>query len=411
MIELVKQDELINDYYTPFIKSKLDNKQADYEKEIKNLDKQMDRIKTAYIKGVLKLNDFDKEIEHIEYQRTELTNKLKEQKQYENLSFTVDDLLIIQDKQEIDTIEDIGTIIIPGKYFLEIIRKIDDEYLNIETDGLKIIISTKRGEYSLNGMNSKEFPNIKMDLSTKPIKISQKILKTIINQTCFAVSTQESRPILTGINMTIDNDNLICVATDSYRLAKKIVKLDEIRTETTNIVIPGKNLLELSKILEDEEKNLELHIFPTNVLIKTENMLFQSRLLNGSYPDTSKLIPTDFELTLTLPLIEFYNTIDRVSLLTTEKDKNLVKMEVIDDNLMLSSTSQEIGKMEENMKVEKSNEKEIKIAFSSKYMMEALKTFETEDIEIFFNSEIKPIIIKNIENEDLIQLILPIRTY
>ena len=78
MLELVKQDELINDYYTPFIKSKLDNKQADYEKEIKNLDKQMDRIKTAYIKGVLKLNDFDKEIKHIEYQRTELTNKLNE---------------------------------------------------------------------------------------------------------------------------------------------------------------------------------------------------------------------------------------------------------------------------------------------------------------------------------------------
>ena len=103
LIELNKQDELINDYYAPFIKSKLDNKQADYEKEIKNLDKQMDRIKTAYIKGVLKLNDFDKEIKHIEYQRTELTNKLKEQKQYENLSFTIDDLLIIQDKQEIET--------------------------------------------------------------------------------------------------------------------------------------------------------------------------------------------------------------------------------------------------------------------------------------------------------------------
>lgn len=315
------------------------------------------------------------------------------------------------DKQEIDNIEDIGTIIIPGKYFLEIIRKIDDEYLNIETDGLKIIISTKRGEYSLNGMNSKEFPNIKMDLSTKPIKISQKILKTIINQTCFAVSTQESRPILTGINMTIDNDNLICVATDSYRLAKKIVKLDEIRTETTNIVIPGKNLLELSKILEDEEKNLELHIFPTNVLIKTENMLFQSRLLNGSYPDTSKLIPTDFELTLTLSLIEFYNTIDRVSLLTTEKDKNLVKMEVIDDNLMLSSTSQEIGKMEENMKVEKNNDINMKIAYSSKYMLDALRTLKCETIEVKLSSEIKPIIIKNKEDDNLIQLVLPIKTF
>ena len=102
LIELNKQDELINDYYTPFIKSKLDNKQIDYDKEIKELDKQLDRIKNAYIKGILKIEDFENEIKQIEFNKNNLTKKYQEQKQYENLSFTVDDLLILQDKQQID---------------------------------------------------------------------------------------------------------------------------------------------------------------------------------------------------------------------------------------------------------------------------------------------------------------------
>lgn len=102
LIELNKQDELINNYYTPFIKSKLDSKQIDYEKDIKELDKQLDRIKTAYIKGILKIEDFENEINQIEFNKNEINKKWQEQKQYENLSFTVDDLLILQDKQQID---------------------------------------------------------------------------------------------------------------------------------------------------------------------------------------------------------------------------------------------------------------------------------------------------------------------
>ena len=101
-IELIKTDELINNYYTPFIKSKFDNKEINYNKQIKDFDKQLDRIKTAYIKGIMKLEDFDKEIKHIEHQKNNLENKLKEQKQYKNLNFTIDDLLILQDKQNMD---------------------------------------------------------------------------------------------------------------------------------------------------------------------------------------------------------------------------------------------------------------------------------------------------------------------
>lgn len=100
--ELLRQDNLLNDYYTPFIKSKLENSEIDFNKELKELDKQMDRIKNAYIKGILKIDDFDKEIKHIDFKRNELLNKQKEQKQYESLSFTLDDLLILEDKQEIE---------------------------------------------------------------------------------------------------------------------------------------------------------------------------------------------------------------------------------------------------------------------------------------------------------------------
>lgn len=102
MLELAKQDDLINNYYTPFIKSKLEDKTEDYKKEIKDLDKQLDRIKTVYIKGVVKLEDFDKEIKHIEYQKSDLEKRQKGQKQYEDLSFTLNDLLIIQDIQEVE---------------------------------------------------------------------------------------------------------------------------------------------------------------------------------------------------------------------------------------------------------------------------------------------------------------------
>ena len=315
------------------------------------------------------------------------------------------------EKKKIDKIEEEGSIIIPGKYFLEIIRKLDEEKITMETDGLKIIISTTRGEYTLNGMNANEFPNIKFDLVAKPILLKSGILKNIINQTVFAVSTQESRPVLTGINFQIEEDVLECTATDSYRLAKKIVYLDEKQKNNINIVIPGRNLIELTKILEDEDINIEMHIFSNSILIKTEDMLFQSRLLNDRYPDISKLIPEKFEVTIKTNLVDFYNTIDRVSLLTSEKDKNLVKMNLNGKTLTLSSTSQEIGKMEENMTVEKDNDINMVIAYSSKYMLEALRTLKCEEIEIRLNSEIKPIIIKSSEDDNLIQLVLPIKTF
>lgn len=316
------------------------------------------------------------------------------------------------DKKYIDKIDDYGSIIIQGKYLLDIIRKLPNGLINIEIiDGLKIMIYTENSNFNLNGIDSSEFPNISLDLSTNPIILSKKTIKNIVNQTLFATSMQESRPILTGINIKIENNKMECIATDSYRLAKKIVDLDCTVDNLINIVVPGKNIGELVKILNDEDENVDIHIFSNKILFKFDNILFQSRLLNGTFPDTSRLIPQEFELEIKADLNEFYNVIDRASLLTTEKDKNVIKFETTGNELIVSSNTPEIGKVEEKLIVTKNNEKDIKISFSSKFMMEALKTIDSKDIRILLNSDIKPIILKTDEDENLIQLLLPIKTY
>jgi DNA polymerase III subunit beta len=320
--------------------------------------------------------------------------------------------LIKKDNNNISKIIKEGSIVLNGKYIVEIIRKLNDKEINIEViDGLKILISTPNSEFNLNGMDPSEFPKTELEENKTPITLNNKVFKNIINQTSFATSLQETRPILTGINFKIVGNILECVATDSYRLAKKIVEIQIPVEEIINVVIPSKNLIELTKIIYEEEKNIELHIFNNKILFKFSNILFQSRLLNGTYPDTSKLIPEEFNLKIIAPVNELYNVIDRASLLSADKEKNIVNLESNQNQILITSNSPEIGRVEEKMIIEKSNSSEIKISFSAKYMMDALKTFQCDKVEILFNGEIKPIILKDPSNEKLIQLILPIRTY
>lgn len=315
------------------------------------------------------------------------------------------------DKKYIDKINTKGSIVILGRYFIELIRKIPCDTIEIVTDGLNLTINTKNGEYNLNGMNPEEFPDKTLELVENPIKIDKNVIKNIINQTSFAISNQESRPILTGINIKIKDNKMECVATDSYRLAKKMLKIEENIKEEVNIVIAGRNLIELSKIINDEPEKVEFHIFSSNVLFKFDNILFQSRLLNGTYPDTSKLIKLDSLVNITVNTEELYNSIDRASLLTNEKDKNVIKMELKEKELIISSTSQEIGNIEEKIEIEKNNDTNIEISYSSKYMMEALRTIKSQKTEIHIGGEIKPIILKSTEDDNLIQLIVPIKTF
>lgn len=315
-------------------------------------------------------------------------------------------------KEEDFKIENEGSIIISGKYILDIVRKLPDEYINIEViDDLKILIYTQNSEFNLNGISESEYPNIGLEESKKKIDLKANVLKSIVYQTAFASSNEESKPVLTGINFNIVGDILEVNSTDSYRLARKVVKLDKVSEENYNIVIPSHNLVEFTKILDGELEDVELHIFNNKILLKAGNLKFESRLINGTYPNTSNLLPDDSFLIINTNLNDFYNVIDRVSILTSDKEKNIVTLETDGNTLILRSSSVEVGRVEEKMIINKNNDENIKISFSAKYMMEALKSFSTETVDIHFVGEIKPILIKSKEDETLTQLVLPIRTY
>ena len=163
--------------------------------------------------------------------------------------------------------------------------------------------------------------------------------------------------------------------------------------------------------VDSEDDIVEVHIFNNKVLFKYGSLLFQTRLINGTYPNTSNLLPTEVNLVITANLNEFYSVIDRASILTSDKDKNIVTLETDGDTLLLKSSSLEIGRVEEKMRISKSNKDDIRISFSAKYMMEALKSFNSDTIDINYVGEVKPIIVKSSEDETLTQLVLPIRTY
>ena len=305
-----------------------------------------------------------------------------------------------------------GIVVIQGRYILDIVRKLPDEYINIEVlDETKILISTDNSEFNLNGISNNEYPKISLEESKDFILINNKLFKSIVNQTSFATSNDESRQILTGINFKINGNILECNSTDSYRLARKVVNLSNPSKESYDIVIPSKNIIEFTRILNDSDEDIEMHIFTNKILFKYQNLYFQSRLISGNYPNTTNLLPKDSMLKVTVNINDLYNVIDRASILTSDREKNIVTLETTNDTLFLRSQSAEIGRVEEKMPIDKNNDENIKISFSAKYMMEALKSFNEEKVEINFVGEIKPIVIKGIEDDSLTQLVLPIRTY
>ena len=316
------------------------------------------------------------------------------------------------DDEEIIKVKEEGSIIIQGKYISDIVRKLPDKYINIEVvDELKILIYTENSEFNLNGISESEYPNIDLGESKSHIELSPSVLKEIVNQTAFATSIDENKAILNGINFNITGDMLECNATDSYRLARKVIKLDKVSKENQNIVIPSRNLVEFTRIIDDSDEMIEIHIFNNKILFKYQNLLFQSRLINGTYPNTSNLLPKDYLVKLHFNINQFYDVVDRVSILTSDKDKNTVTLETDGNNLIMKSSSAEIGRVEEKMTITKDQDIDVKVSFSSKYMMDALKSFNTETVELHFVGEIKPILLKSSEDESLTQLVLPIRTY
>ncbi|HZH61517.1 MAG TPA: DNA polymerase III subunit beta [Metabacillus sp.] len=318
-----------------------------------------------------------------------------------------------EDGKEFVEIIQAGSVVLQAKFFSEIVKKLPMDIVEIEVGNHhSTIIRSGKAEFSLNGLDAEEYPHLPQIEEDNIFKIPTDLLKAMIRQTVFAVSTSETRPILTGVNWKLENGELICIATDSHRLALRKAMINSENQSSYNVVIPGKSLSELSKILDDTSEPIEIVITENQVLFKAKNLLFFSRLLDGNYPDTSRLIPADSKTNLTLNSKEFLQAIDRASLLAKEARNNVVKLSTLSDGMIeVSSNSPEIGKVSEEIQAEVVEGEELKISFSAKYVMDALKALEGTEINVNFTGAMRPFVIRTKEDDSMLQLILPVRTY
>lgn len=312
-------------------------------------------------------------------------------------------------------IEETGSVVLQARFFHDIIRKLPENIVDIEVnEQFQTVIKSGKAKFNLNGLDPEEYPLLPQITGNKSFSIPTDLLKTLIQQTVFAVSTSEVRPILTGVNFSVVDNELTCIATDSHRLAyrKALIETDGESDDEYNIVVPGKSLNELSKILDDSNDLVKVVITENQILFKTEYLLFYSRLLEGNYPDTKRLIPSDSMTNITVETKSFLQAVDRASLLSKDEKSNVVKLSTTsNETVEISSNTPEIGNVIEQIYCDEITGEELIISFSAKYMMDALKVIDGSEINISFTGAMRPFVIRPLNNDSIIQLILPVRTF
>lgn len=306
-----------------------------------------------------------------------------------------------------------GSVVLPAKFLSEIIKKLPSDQIEIEVTNLfQTVIRSGSSEIQMVGLDPEEYPLLPEVEERKTISLASDLLKTMVKQTAFAVSTNEATPILTGVLWVLNGQTLKLVGCDRHRLAQRdtIMEADEAR-QFNNIVISGKTLNELSKILPDGNSLVDIVVSDNQVLFKMDRILFYSRILDGTYPDTTKLIPRSFQTEMVINTKELVDAIDRAYLLSREEKTNIVKMVMLDEtSVEISSSSSDLGKVTEMIDVKSLTGELLKISFNSKYMLDALKVIDSDHIRIGFTGAMSPIIIQPEDGTSILQLILPYRT-
>lgn len=315
----------------------------------------------------------------------------------------------IKDSKQLK-VEEEGSFLAPGKYLIDLVRKTeskDIDFIGYEDNSIKILAD--KSNFTLKGLDIENYPMISFDNSPTFITIDAINLKQIIRKTTFATSLSESRVILTGVSFQTSQNNMQVVATDSYRLAKKVMVFDHEYPEV-KVVIPSKSLEELNKIIEENEEIVEIHFTKTKALFKYKALLYQTRLLEGTFPNTDSLIPTQFLTSVKFNKNELISAIERVSIFSNLETSSIIKFTLNNDKTAEISSKTEIGDAKEELTpTECANGVAFQIAFSAKYFIEALRSFNSTEVEIHFTGEIKPFIITGEYDHNLIQLILPVR--
>ncbi|MBO6331329.1 DNA polymerase III subunit beta [Enterococcus gallinarum] len=328
-----------------------------------------------------------------------------------NADISIETFLSVEKEKVQMKIEQTGAIILQARFFSEIIRRLPDNTVTLEViENNQVAITSGKANFTVNGLDADSYPHLPVVESQDRIEVPAYILNKIVNETVFAVSQHESRPILTGVHFVLENKKLLAVATDSHRLSQRVIPLES-GEANFNIVIPGKSLTELSRSLTDEEEAIQISIMDNQVLFQTNTMKFYSRLLEGTYPDTNRLIPSIFNTEIEFSVPELLSAIERASLLSHEGRNNIVRLSINEDSVILYGNSPEIGKVEEDLSYEQVSGEPLEISFNPDYMKAALRAFGDTNITIRFISAIRPFTLEPTESQgSFIQLITPVRT-
>lgn len=325
-----------------------------------------------------------------------------------NADISIQKTIVKSEDNNLNIIEE-GSILVEARYLLDIVRKIDSDIVTVEIiDGSLTRFSGNQAVFKINGMNAFDYPTIDFSKPSNSIQIKQSLLSELIEETSFAASLKETRPVLTGVNFKCNESQLTVTGTDSYRLAKRTVSLN---TDLSfNITIPSKSLNEVkSTVLTDPEGDIELYQNEKKVQFIVKDMILQSRLLDGNYPETDRLIPKEFSYKLTMNRSDLISAIDRTTFIKTD-NMAVNKLECSQDEVVLTNKSQEIGESREVLHAKFEGEP-LNISFSGNYVMDAAKVLKGDEIIIQFTGEMKPFVLKNSEEDTMIQLVLPVRTY
>lgn len=313
--------------------------------------------------------------------------------------------LSIETKIKVNVIEQ-GSVVLDSKLFGEIIKKMPNSEVLVSTlENNSIEIICQKSNAVLKYMSSDEFPSIPSIDDTMLFDISQKLLKNMIRSTIFATAQDEIRPILTGVKFEVANKKLNLVALDGLRLALRNEYVDN--DTSISAVIPSKTLSEVSKILEDSEESVNITFTQNHILFNLGETKIISRLLEGEFINYNSIIPDEYNLKVTVKRNEFLECIERASLMAKEGNTNLIKLDIKDDLIVITSDSQ-LGKAREELNILMQGDP-LKIAFNARFLIDVLKIMDEEEIILEFTSNVSPCIVKNKDKNNCTYLVLPVR--
>ena len=299
-----------------------------------------------------------------------------------------------------------GKIALDAKLFFEIVRKLPDNDVTIETDSdYKATITCEKACFHIVGQEGSEFPYLPEIEKEKSITLSQFTLKEVIRQTIFSISDNENNKLMTGELFEAEDKKLNVVSLDGHRISIRKVRLKD-HYEDTKVIVPGKTLSEVSKILGgDNEKEVLIYFSTNHILFEFDNTIVVSRLIEGEYFRISQMLSSDYETKVSVNKKEFLDCIERATILIRENDKKPLIINIGDNSMELKLNSS-FGSMNADLMIHKTG-KDIMIGFNPKFLIDALRVIDDEEINIYMMNPKSPCFIKD-EEENYIYLILPV---